>query len=138
VLLAEDEDALRVLIARVLAGSGYEVIAGRNGVEALEAARARGRRVDLLLTDVVMPRMSGAELAAELTRDHAGVKVLFMTGHLDDPSLLGRFSAADVEIVQKPFTNEALLGHIRRLLGAGKASAAPYDFAPPVAALRSG
>jgi PAS domain S-box-containing protein len=123
VVLAEDEDALRVLLGRVLAGSGYHVIAGRNGAEALEAVHARGGRVDLLLTDVVMPRMTGTELAAALSGEQPGVKVLFMTGHTEDAGLLGRFQAGDAEIIQKPFTSEALLTHLRRILGPARASA---------------
>jgi PAS domain S-box-containing protein len=123
VVLAEDEDQLRVLLGRVLAGSGYQVIAGRNGAEALEAARARGGRVDVLLTDVVMPRMTGTELAAALTGEQPGVKVLFMTGHTDDAGLLGRFAAGEAEVIQKPFTSEALLTHLRRLLGPARATA---------------
>ncbi len=122
VVLAEDEDALRTLLGRVLAGSGYQVIAGRNGAEALDAVRARGDRVDLLLTDVVMPRMSGDELAAKLVDEQPGLKVLFMTGHTEDATLLGRFATDEAEIIQKPFTNEALLGHLRRLLGPAKAA----------------
>jgi PAS domain S-box-containing protein len=123
VVLAEDEDALRVLIARVLAGSGYRVISGRNGAEALEAVRASGGRVDVLLTDVVMPRMNGADLAARLSTEQPGVKVLFMTGHTEDGTLLDRFEAGETEIIQKPFTSEALLGHLRRLLGPPRAEA---------------
>jgi two-component system cell cycle sensor histidine kinase/response regulator CckA len=123
VVLAEDEEPLRVLLGRVLAGSGYQVISGRNGQEALEAVRARGGRVDLLLTDLVMPRMTGAELASALGGEQPGLKVLFMTGHTDDPALLDRFDPGDVEVIQKPFTNEALLGLVRRLLGPAKASA---------------
>ncbi|HSD20282.1 MAG TPA: response regulator [Anaeromyxobacter sp.] len=123
VVLAEDEDALRVLLGRVLAGSGYEVIAGRNGVEALEAARARGARVDLLLADLVMPRMTGAELARALENEQPAMKVLFMTGHTEDALVEDRLRDGDVELIQKPFTSEALLGHVRRLLGPTKASA---------------
>ena len=123
VVLAEDEDALRVLLARVLGGSGYRVIAGRNGAEALEAARASGGRVDVLLTDVVMPRMNGADLALRLATEQPGVKVLFMTGHADDPALAGSVGARGAEVIQKPFTSEALLAHLRRLLGPARASA---------------
>ncbi|BDG03354.1 hybrid sensor histidine kinase/response regulator [Anaeromyxobacter oryzae] len=123
VVVAEDEDALRTLLGRVLAGSGYHVIAGRNGAEALEAARKRGGRVDLLLADLVMPRMSGAELAEALSGDQPGMKVLFMTGHTDDALVQDRLVDGDVELIQKPFTSEALLGHLRRLLGPAKATA---------------
>jgi len=117
VVLAEDEDGLRTLLARVLAGSGYQVVVGRNGVEALEAARARGGRLDLLLTDLVMPRMSGAELADALVQAQPDLKVLFMTGHFDAGQAIGRLVDGGVELIHKPFTSEALLGHMRRLLG---------------------
>jgi two-component system, cell cycle sensor histidine kinase and response regulator CckA len=123
VVLAEDEDGLRTLLGRVLVGSGYQVIAGRNGAEALQAARARGGRVDLLLTDLVMPRMTGAELAEALAGDQPHIKVLFMTGQTDDALVEDRLVDGDVELIQKPFTSEALLGHLRRLLGPPRAEA---------------
>ena len=123
VVVAEDEDALRVLLGRVLAGSGYQVVAGRNGAEALEAVRQRGGRIDLLLTDLVMPRMSGAELAEALAGEQPGLKVLFMTGHTDETLVADRLVEGESELIQKPFTSEALLGHLRRLLGAPRASA---------------
>jgi PAS domain S-box-containing protein len=123
VVLAEDEEALRVLLGRVLAGSGYQVVAARDGAEALAAVRNRPGRIDVLLTDVVMPRMNGAELAAALAGDHPGVKVLFMTGHSDDPGLVARFAEGAVEVIQKPFTSEALLSQLRRLLGPARANA---------------
>ncbi len=123
IVLAEDDDALRVVLGRVLVGAGYRVVSGRNGVEALEAVHARGGRVDLLLTDLVMPRMTGAELAEALTREQPGVKVLFMTGHVEDV-VLERLGEGSADAIQKPFTNEALLGAVRRLLGPARASAA--------------
>ncbi len=123
VVLAEDEDTLRTLLGRVLAGSGYNVLAGRNGAEALEAVHARGGRVDLLVTDVVMPQMTGTELASALGGEQPGMKVLFMTGHTDDPSLAARLGDGSVELLQKPFTNETLLRVVRRLLGPPRASA---------------
>jgi two-component system cell cycle sensor histidine kinase/response regulator CckA len=123
VVLAEDEEPLRVLLGRVLTGSGYHVISGRNGAEALDAVRAKGTRVDLLLTDLVMPRMTGAELASVLGDEQPGMKVLFMTGHTDDPAVACRLGEGGVEVIQKPFTNEALLGMVRRLLGPAKAHA---------------
>jgi CheY-like chemotaxis protein len=121
-VLAEDDDALRVVLGRVLAGAGYRVTSGRNGLEALEAVGAKGGRVDLLLTDLVMPRMTGAELADALARAQPEMKILFMTGHTEDAAVLDRLAAGRADIIQKPFTNEALLGEIRRLLGPPRAA----------------
>jgi CheY-like chemotaxis protein len=123
VVVAEDEDGLRTLLARVLASSGYQVLAARDGAEALEAARRRGGRVDVLLADLVMPRMSGPALADALRRQHPGAKVLFMTGHTDDALVQDRLLDGAVELIHKPFTSEALLGHLRRLLGPPKLAA---------------
>ena len=122
-MVAEDEEGLRTLLGRVLAGSGYQVVTGRNGAEALEAARARGGRVDLLLTDLVMPRMSGAELFEALSRTQPGLKALFMTGHTDDAQVKDRLVEGGVELIHKPFSGEALLGHLRRLLGPPRVTA---------------
>ena len=123
VVVAEDEDGLRTLIGRVLTGSGYQVVSARNGIEALEATRSRGGRVDLLLTDLVMPRMSGAELAEALAAQQPGLKVLFMTGHTDDDQVVDRLVDGGVELIHKPFSSESLLAHLRRLLGPARASA---------------
>jgi CheY-like chemotaxis protein len=98
-------------------------VSGRNGVEALEAAHAKGGRVDLLLTDLVMPRMNGAELADVLAAEQPALKVLFMTGHVEDV-VLDRLADGTADAIQKPFTNEALLGAVRRLLGPARATAA--------------
>jgi CheY-like chemotaxis protein len=124
ILLAEDDDSLRVVLGRVLTGAGYSVVSGRNGVEALDAARAKEGKVHLLLSDLVMPKMTGAELADALTREQPQVKVLFMTGHIEDGTALERIGTGLADLIQKPFTNEALLGAIRRLLGPARATAA--------------
>ena len=123
VMVAEDEDGLRTLLGRVLSGSGYQVVSARNGAEALEAARSRGGKVDVLLADLVMPRMNGAELAEALARLRPGLKVLFMTGHTEDAQVQERLVDGDVELIHKPFTGETLLGHLRRLLGPPRANA---------------
>jgi FixJ family two-component response regulator len=67
--------------------------------------------------------MTGAELAEALASDQPGMKVLFMTGHTEDALVQDRLVDGDVELIQKPFTSESLLGHVRRLLGPPKASA---------------
>jgi PAS domain S-box-containing protein len=124
ILLAEDDDALRVVLGRVLAGAGYHVATGRNGAEALDAARALDGPVHLLLSDLVMPRMNGSELAAVIGREHPEAKVLFMTGHVEDATVVERVERGAADVIQKPFTNEALLGAIRRLLGPARAAVA--------------
>jgi PAS domain S-box-containing protein len=134
IVLAEDDDALRLVLTRVLAGSGYEVLAARDGGEALETVRARGGRVDLLLADVVMPRVNGTELAAALAREQRGVKVIFMTGHADDATLLDALGGSGAEIIEKPFTTEALLGRIRGVLGPQVRSSEAAPAGPPRAA----
>jgi CheY-like chemotaxis protein len=116
VLLAEDEDALRVLIRRVLSGRGYRVIDAKDGRDALEAAKGYGGPIHLLLADLVMPRMSGQQLADALSADRPGVKVLFMTGHTEEGVLPAKVVQGQAVLLQKPFTGEALLGTVRRLL----------------------
>ncbi|MFT3913178.1 MAG: response regulator [Anaeromyxobacteraceae bacterium] len=118
VLLAEDDDALRFLVGQALAEHGYEVVSAANGVEALEAARRRGGAFDLLLTDLTMPRMAGPELADALQRAHPGLRVLFMTGNGEDDGLRARVARGRAELIEKPFTSEALLAHLHRLGGA--------------------
>jgi len=112
------------VLGRVLVGAGYRVVSGRNGVEALEAARAKGGPVDLLLSDLVMPRMNGAELADALALEQPAMKILFMTGHTEDVTVLHRLESGSADAIQKPFTNEALLGLVRQLLGPAQATTA--------------
>jgi CheY-like chemotaxis protein len=123
VLLVEDESSVRTVTARILAGHGYRVLQASGPLEALALGSQHRDEVDLLLTDVVMPRMTGTELAAALSGEQPGVKVLFMTGHTEDALVQDRLVDGDVELIQKPFTSESLLGHVRRLLGPPKATA---------------
>jgi two-component system, cell cycle sensor histidine kinase and response regulator CckA len=117
VLLVEDEPALRSLIQIMLVEAGYHVIAAATPMEALALGSAPGVVVDLLVTDVVMPEMSGPELAAELVRRRADVQVLYMSGYTGEAlSQQGLDEAA--ALVQKPFTPEHLLKVIRDTLDA--------------------
>ncbi len=118
VLVAEDEDALRTMLQKVLGDQGYKVLAGRDGEEALAAAKKHDAGIDLLLADLVMPRMSGQELAERLAADAPALKVLFMTGHSDDPGIQESLLHGGLELIQKPFTTQALLKEVRRLLDA--------------------
>jgi PAS domain S-box-containing protein len=116
VLLCEDEPDLRELTREVLEEYGYRVIEARDGKEALEVAKGFGERIDLLLTDVVMPRMNGSELAATLTRER-GVRVLYMSGYTETSMVRGA-AAPGAGFLQKPFSPVVLARAVRELLDA--------------------
>jgi PAS domain S-box-containing protein len=107
VLLVEDEPALRAVVARVLRASGYEVVEAADGVEALERARARREDFDAVITDVVMPRMGGRELAERLREERPAVPVLFVSGHVEEASTGGSLPRG-AAFLGKPFEPEAL------------------------------
>jgi PAS domain S-box-containing protein len=112
VLLVEDEDPIRALLARTLQGSGYRVLLARDGHEALDVARS-AEHIDLIVTDIVMPRLGGLDLARELASSRPSLPVLFLTGYTDSPP-----PALDERkgFLQKPFSSRALLVEMRRLL----------------------
>ena len=118
ILLAEDEDSLRVLTQRILTRQGYTVIAASNGSEALELARQHHGGIDLLLTDVIMPHMSGHELAVRLQATNPTLPVIYVSGYAE-PLLASRSSLpAGVTLLSKPVTEEEMLATLRRALDA--------------------
>jgi PAS domain S-box-containing protein len=120
VLLVEDEPAVRDYLSTLLGRLGYSVVAAGDGVRALELASEGQGRFDLLLSDVVMPRMNGVELANRLTEKIPGLRVLLISGHADKPEALmeQRQSGAPVEFLQKPFSSVTLAHRLRRVLEA--------------------
>ncbi len=116
VLLVEDEDTVRNLCSRVLGDLGYRVMQARNGAEAVAAAVPRADRIDLLLTDVVMPGMSGKELATQLVPHHPEMKVLFMSGYTDDAIVHHGVLDEGVSFIGKPYTPLALARKVREVL----------------------
>jgi two-component system cell cycle sensor histidine kinase/response regulator CckA len=114
VLVVEDDDAVRGFATRVLEQAGYRVLAAAGGIAALEIAREA--TVDLLLTDVVMPTMSGREVADRLTSIAPGVRVLFVSGH--DENTIVRQGVLDPSIryLAKPFTADGLIGAVDDVL----------------------
>ena len=116
ILVAEDEPQVRALVASVLRGRGYTVLAAASGPEALAAARAHDGPIHLLVSDVVMPRMSGPQLAEALGRERPDVPVLFMSGYADRAE--GRGIPAHVPLVQKPFSLADLTRRVRAVLDA--------------------
>jgi PAS domain S-box-containing protein len=117
ILLVEDEDQVRGLAARVLAGYGYRVIEARDGAEAEQIGGTEGDHLHLLVTDVIMPGgMSGLELAQRLARLRPQMKVLFMSGYADDAITRRGVLADDAAFLPKPFTPEVLARRVREIL----------------------
>jgi CheY-like chemotaxis protein len=118
VLLVEDERAVRGIAHRILERAGYTVLAAEDGPGALELVREYAGPIDLLLTDVVMPRLSGKELAERLTAERPELRVVYMTGYTDDAIVHHGVGAEGVAVVGKPFTPAALLQALAAALGA--------------------
>jgi two-component system cell cycle sensor histidine kinase/response regulator CckA len=116
VLLVEDEAGVRQLARMALEHNGYTVLEAAEGKEALDLVARHPGPIDLLLTDVVMPRMTGHELAARLTASRPDVKVLFMSGYNDDALLRQRLLGEPSAFLPKPFSPAVLAGTVRRLL----------------------
>jgi PAS domain S-box-containing protein len=118
ILLVEDEDAVRNFVSLGLRRQGYEVETACNGYEALRLFADRGRQFDVLLTDTIMPAMSGRELAEQLQQGQPGLKVVYMSGYTDDAVLRHGVLPEGVHFIQKPFSardlaqkvDEALMG----------------------------
>jgi two-component system cell cycle sensor histidine kinase/response regulator CckA len=123
-LLAEDEEAVRQSAREFLTLKGYIVLEAATGGEALALARAYDGPIDLMISDVVMPQMGGAKLAAELASDRPNMKVLFVSGYAE--TTFQRHGEIDVttRFLQKPFSLKALARKIREVLDVEKAAAA--------------
>lgn len=119
VLLVEDEDSVRDLAVRVLRGLGYRVIEANNGKQAIEEFHRSARRVSLVITDVVMPQMSGIDLVRRIREDQPGLPALLVSGY-SNKSLPSEGDVRDrIDFLQKPFTPEDLASRVRRLLDSG-------------------
>ena len=122
VLLVEDDDQVRVVTRGILSKSGYRVLEARNAGEAVLHAEAHVGAIHLLLTDVVMPQVSGPDLARRLATLKPGMKILFMSGYVDDGVLRQSVVQSLVACVQKPITPEILMTRVREVLDAGDAT----------------
>ena len=116
VLLVEDEEMVRALVGDVLERNGYRVLEAPGGPKAIEIAEQHEGHINLLLTDVVMPGMSGRELAEELTRLRPELKVLYMSGYTAEAPSDRGLSNQGTPFLQKPFTPPALMQRVRDLL----------------------
>ncbi len=116
VLLVEDSPEVRGFVHQALTVRGYTVLEATGPEEALAIVRARQGRIDLLLTDVVMPGMSGPALAQQLTRLHPGLKVLFMSGYTEESTVRYGVLEHSLNFIQKPFRPDALSRRIRQIM----------------------
>jgi PAS domain S-box-containing protein len=120
VQLAEDYPQVRSVTRRTLIGLGYEVLTAIDGVDALRVAAERGRPVNLLVTDVVMPRLSGVDLARQLHERWAGLRVLYLSGYPEDYAALARALESGAVLLPKPYTPAELAAAVRRALDASR------------------
>jgi two-component system cell cycle sensor histidine kinase/response regulator CckA len=116
VLLAEDEEVVRRLARELLTGNGYKVLEAANGREALLLSEGHRGEIHLLLTDVVMPKMSGRELGERIRLQRPGLRVLYMSGYTDDAILRRGVLEGGIPFLQKPFTPEAFARKVREVL----------------------
>jgi CheY-like chemotaxis protein len=116
ILLVEDEDVVRGLTKKILMQAGYNVLDAKGGEEAIRMCRAHHGPIELLVTDVVMPELSGKEVADRLLELRPTIRILFMSGYTDEAIIQHGVLDANVEFIQKPFTWIALTRKVRDVL----------------------
>ena len=116
VLIAEDEESVRTIIRKILAGAGYTVLEARHGADALLVSREYRGRIDLLLTDVVMPELNGLKLARILAQERPDTRIVFMSGYTRDEVDRKGLTEPGVVFVHKPFTANELATIVRQSL----------------------
>src|SRR6202167_4346485 len=116
ILFVEDEQSVRELVSEYLSARGYQVLDAADGQQALDIAAAHAGKIQLLITDVVMPRLSGRDLAARLTAARTDLKVLYISGYTDDSVFRHGVLQGGMDFMQKPFNLKALAAKIREIL----------------------
>jgi CheY-like chemotaxis protein len=116
ILVVEDEAGIRALVRKILRRQGYEVLEAANGQDALALCRDHGHRVDLLITDVLMPQMGGRELVERLQTLGHDMKILYVSGYTDDSTVYSKNLPAGTAFLQKPFTLGSLLDKVKETL----------------------
>jgi CheY-like chemotaxis protein len=116
ILLVEDDEPLRKLVATVLTREGYRVIAAEDAIEAAELLTSEETYIDLIIADILLPGLSGPELAREILSDHPDVKVIFVSGSKDENVLETAELVANERFLSKPYTPETILNAVREAL----------------------
>ncbi len=123
ILLVEDEDAVRVFSVRALKNKGYNVLEARSGEEALEVLKQHGAKIDLTVTDVVMPQMDGPTLYKHIKQNWPGIKVVFVSGYTEDRLREQFKSGEEIHFLSKPFSLKQLAAKVKDLLSEGQPKA---------------
>lgn len=135
ILVVDDDPDVRALARDILVAAGYEVLEAGDGADALRVAEAHPAPIHLLLTDVVMPRLGGVELAGQLTRRRPDTKVLYMSGFAVVGAQIEQASGPTLEpgdpILPKPFTAEALTRKVHEVLARPSSPRSPFSRARP-------
>jgi CheY-like chemotaxis protein len=116
ILVVEDEPAVRSALGRMLIAGGYKVVSAQNGTEALKLLGAGKDDIDLLITDLVMPGIGGRDLARQCSAIRDSLKVIYISGYTRDSLLSPQTFEEGTEFIEKPFTSDAILDRIARVL----------------------
>jgi two-component system cell cycle sensor histidine kinase/response regulator CckA len=116
VLLVEDEDPVRIFGARALRNKGYTVLEATSGEAALELLESANERIDLLITDVVMPKMDGPGLVREVRETHPDMKVIFISGYTEDSFRQHLDADANIHFLPKPFSLKQLATKVKEVI----------------------
>ena len=122
VLIADDEESMRMLVARAIGMDGHSVVTAQDGAEALEILNREAGKFDLLLTDIKMPLMDGIALALATARDYPAIIILLMTAYADQRERASNLDALIHDVILKPFTLAEIKAAVNDALGAGKAA----------------
>ena len=125
VLVVEDEEAVRGLATNILKAGGYQVLTAAHPGEAMDLLRERGRSITLLLSDVIMPQMSGPQLVEQACAALPHLRVVYMSGYTDNAIVLDSTLPPGIHFIEKPFTGRALLGKVRQALDGPPPGATP-------------
>ncbi len=117
ILLVEDEAGVRLIIQEFLENQGFTVLVASNSREALEICQQKGQELDLLITDVIMPNISGPELAKQLTQFYPNLKILFISGYTDQELESYKLDSRETFLLEKPFSSQVLINKVQEVLG---------------------
>jgi len=117
ILVVEDQSAIRKQIRRALERNGFSVVEADNVTEGLAMFKANRETISLAIIDIVMPGISGLDMASELNREHPGVKILYISGYLGSVAMEVITRSSPESLLAKPFTMDVLIERVRAMLG---------------------